>query len=150
MVGVAGEEDDQKVIRRAARIAARTPGSDLLAVHVVSDDGLAVGHSAALEAQRALVTSLGGSFSQLPGADVAEALLSFARAENATQMVLGASRRCRLVTLIAGKSIPTTLACRAEHIDVHLVSRGGTADHGHKLARVLTALSSRRALAARD
>ena len=150
VVAVAGEEDDQKVIRRAARIAARTPGSDLLAVHVVSDDGLAAGHDAALEAQRALVTSLGGSFRLLPGTDVADALLSFARAENATQMVLGASRRSRLLTLIAGKSIPTRLARRAEHIDVHLVSRRGTADRGHWSAQVLAAFHSRKAQAERD
>ena len=150
VVAVAGEDDDQKVIRRAARIAARTPGSDLLAVHVVSDDGLAVGHDEALEAQRALVTSLGGSFRLLSGADVADALLSFARAENATQMVLGASRRSRLITLIAGKSIPTRLARRAEHIDVHLVSRKGTPDRGHWSAQVFAALRSRRAQAVRD
>ncbi len=150
VVAVAGEQDDQKVIRRAARIAARTPGSDLLAVHVVSDDGLAAGHDAALAAQRALVTSLGGSFRLLPGADVADALLSFARAENATQMVLGASRRSRLLTLIAGKSIPTRLARRAEHIDVHLVSRRGTADRGHWSAQVLTAFHYRKAQAERD
>ena len=150
VVAVAGEEDDQKVIRRAARIAARTPGSDLLAVHVVSDDGLAAGHDAALEAQRALVTSLGGSFRLLPGTDVADALLSFARAENATQMVLGASRRSRLLTLIAGKSIPTRLARRAEHIDVHLVSRRGTADRGHWSAQLLAAFHSRKAQAERD
>ena len=135
VVGVAGEADDQKVVRRAARIAARTPGSDLIAVHVVSDDGLAAGDSAALTAQRELVTALGGSFRELPGEDVAEALLSFARAENATQMVLGASRRSRLGTLLAGKSIPTRLARRAGPIDVHLVSRGGTAGRGHRLAR---------------
>ena len=62
----------EAVIRRAARIAARTPGSDLLAVHVASDDGLAAGPDGALETQRALVTSLGGSFRLIPGDDVAE------------------------------------------------------------------------------
>ena len=150
VVAVAGTDDDQNVIRRAARIAARTPGSDLLAVHVVSDDGLAVRHDAALATEQALVTSLGGSFCLLPGADVADALLNFARAENATQMVLGASRRSRFVTLIAGKSIPTRLARRAEHIDVHLVSRKGMADRGHWSAHLLTAFGSRRAQAVRD
>ncbi len=150
VVGVAGEKDDEKIIRRAARIAARTPGSDLLAVHVVSDDGLAAGDAAALEIQRTLIISLGGSFHQLPGADVAATLLSFARAENATQMVLGASRRSRFFTFIAGKSIPTKLARRAEHIDVHLVSRGGTADRGAALAWALTSLRFRKAQAARE
>ena len=150
VVGIAGEKDDEKIVRRAARIAARTPGSDLLAVHVVSDDGLAAGDAAALETQRALVASLGGSFHQLPGADVAGTLLSFARAENATQMVLGASRRSRFFTLIAGKSIPTKLARRAEHIDVHLVSRSGTADRGAALAWALTAFRLRKVQAARE
>jgi two-component system sensor histidine kinase KdpD len=40
IVGIAGEGDDETVIRRAARIAAATPGSDLLAAHVIRDDGL--------------------------------------------------------------------------------------------------------------
>ncbi len=149
VVGIAGENDDEAVIRRAARIAARTPGSDLLAVHVNRDDGLAGGNAAALDAQRALVASLGGSFQQVPGDDVAEALLRFARAENATQMVLGASRRSRLATLLAGKSTPTRLARRAEHIDVHLVSRNGSSRRKPTLAWLLAALRSRRVRASR-
>jgi two-component system sensor histidine kinase KdpD len=127
VVGIAGEAGDEAVVRRAARIAARTPGSELLAVHVTRDDGLS-DHSKSLDAQRALVASLGGSFHQIPGDDVAEALLGFARAQNATQMVLGASRRGRIATLLTGKSTPTRLARRAAHIDVHLVSRKGPAE----------------------
>jgi two-component system, OmpR family, sensor histidine kinase KdpD len=148
IVGVAGEKDDEAVIRRAARIAARTPGSDLLAVHVIRDDGLAAGDTAMLDAQRTLVTSLGGSFWQVPGEDVADTLLAFARTQNATQMVLGASRRSRFLTLVAGKSTPTRLARRAEHIDVHLVSREGTDHGGRRRAWPLAALHSRRARAA--
>jgi two-component system, OmpR family, sensor histidine kinase KdpD len=94
-------------------------------VHVTRDDGLGADDRRALEAQRALLASLGGSLQQIPGDDVAEALLQFARAQNATQMVLGASSRSRLTTLVAGKSTPTRLARRAAHIDVHLVSRSG-------------------------
>ena len=149
VVGIAGEKDDEAVIRRAARIAARTPGSDLLAVHVNCDDGLAAGNAATLDAQRALVALLGGSFQQLPGDDVAETLLRFARAENATQMVLGASRRSLLLTLVAGKSTPTRLARRAEHIDVHLVSRNGSSRRKPALAWLLAALGSRRGRASR-
>ncbi len=149
VVGIAGQRDDEVVIRRAARIAARIPGCDLVAVHVSIDDGLASAASSALETQHALVASLGGSFRQVPGADAADTLLRFARAENATQMVLGASRRGRLFTLLAGKSVPTRVGRRAEHIDVHLVSRGGTHDRGPMLARVLAAFGSRRLQAAR-
>jgi two-component system, OmpR family, sensor histidine kinase KdpD len=136
VVGIAGDGDDQAVIRRAARIAARTPGCELIAVHVRPDDGLTAGDPADLDAQRVLVTSLGGSFRQIPGDDVADALLRFAGAENATQMVLGASRRSRFLTLIAGKSTPTRLTRRAEHLDVHLVSREGAGDGRQHHARV--------------
>ncbi len=148
VVAIAGEKEDELVIRRAARIAARTPGSDLLAVHVYSDDGL-TGQARPLDRQRALVASLGGSFQRLPGDDVAGALLRFAYAENATQIVLGTSRRGRLLTLLAGKSIPTRLARQAEHIDVHLVSRNGASRREPALAWLLTALRSRRGRAAR-
>ena len=125
VVAIAGENGDEAVIRRAARIAARTPGSELLAVHVTQEDGAAISRNGTLQTQRALVASLGGSFRQVPGDDTAEALLEFARAQNATQIVLGASRRGRLATLFLGKSTPTRLARRAEQIDVHLVSRKG-------------------------
>ena len=95
VVAIAGEKGDEAVIRRAARIAARTPGSDLIAVHVNCEDGLLAAPAGALETQRALVVSVGGSFCEVPGDDIPETLLGFARAENATQMVLGASRRGR-------------------------------------------------------
>jgi two-component system, OmpR family, sensor histidine kinase KdpD len=145
VVGIAAEPGDDTVIRRAARIAARTPGSDLLAVHVTRDDGLAADDCQALAAQRELVASLGGSFQQVPGDDVAEALLQFARAQNATQMVLGASSRSRLATLLAGKSTPTRLARRAVHMDVHLVSRNGQARHRPAAGGLLAGFGRHRA-----
>ncbi len=149
VVGIAGEKGDEAVIRRAARIAARTPGSELLAVHVDRDDGLADGSTGPLETQRALVASVGGSFHQIPGDDVPETILRFARAENATQIVLGASLRGRVLTLFTGKSIPTRLARKAGHIDVHLVSRERASSSGWSPARVLAAFGSRRRQASR-
>jgi two-component system sensor histidine kinase KdpD len=149
VVGIAGEQGDEAVIRRAARIAARTPGSDLLAVHVDRDDGLAAGPDGALDTQRALVASVGGSFQQVPGEDVPETLLRFARAENATQIVLGASLRGRVLTLLSGKSIPTRVARRAGHMDVHLVSRDRTTAVGWSLRSALVGVRSRPARARR-
>ena len=149
VVGIAGEKGDEAVIRRAARIAARTPDSDLLAVHVDQDDGLATRPDQALDTQRTLVASVGGSFQQIPGEDIPETLLRFARAENATQIVLGASLRGRLLTLLSGKSIPTRIARRAGYIDVHLVSRDRTATGGWSLLRLLGGVRSRRAQARR-
>jgi two-component system, OmpR family, sensor histidine kinase KdpD len=149
VVGIAGEKGDEAVIRRAARIAARTPGSDLLAVHVDPDDGLAAAPKCALDTQRALVAAVGGSFQEIPGEDVPETLLRFARAENATQIVLGASLRGRFTTLLTGKSIPTRVARRAGHIDVHLVPRDAAATGGWSLRRLLAGFRSRRVQARR-
>jgi two-component system, OmpR family, sensor histidine kinase KdpD len=149
VVAIAGEKDDEAVIRRAARIAARSPGSDLVAVHVTSDDGLRSGPEGSLDQQRSLVVSVGGSVREIPGDDIPGALLRFARAENATQMVLGASRRGRLLTLLVGKSIPTRVARQAGHIDVHLVSRDDQDRLRPALAGALAPLRSRRVRAAR-
>jgi two-component system, OmpR family, sensor histidine kinase KdpD len=149
VVAIAGEKGDEAVIRRAARIAARTPGSDLIAVHVTSEDGLLAEPAGALATQHALVVSVGGSFCELPGDDIPEALLGFARAENATQMVLGASRRGRFLTLLTGKSIPTRVARRAEHLDVHLVSQDEKERLRPALARGPGAFGSRRLAVAR-
>ncbi len=151
LVGIAGEKGDEAVIRRAARIAARTPGSDLLAVHVDRDDGLASRPAVAFDTQRALVAAVGGSFQEIPGEDVPETLLRFARAENATQIVLGASLRGRFITLLTGKSIPTRVARRAGHIDVHLVSRDAAATGGRQwaLKQLLAGFRSRRVQARR-
>ena len=102
-----------------------------------------------LDTQRALVASVGGSFQLIPGEDVPETLLRFAQAENATQIVLGASLRGRVLTLLSGKSIPTRVARRAGHIDVHLVSRDRTATGRWSLAGVLAGMRSRRAQARR-
>ena len=106
VVALTGGPEGETLIRRAARIAARTVGGDLLAVHVVRSDGLTGASPAALATQRRLAEeSLGGSYHQVIGDDITEALLAFARAENATQLVLGASRRSWLATMLTGPGI---------------------------------------------
>ena len=102
VVALTGGPEGEQLIRRAARIAARSTGGDLLAVHVTRSDGLTGADPAALAAQRRLTESLGGTYHQVVGDNIPEALLSFARAENATQLVLGASRRSWLTTLLTG------------------------------------------------
>ena len=82
VVALTGGPEGATLIRRAARIASRTVGGDLLAVHVVRSDGLTGASPAALATQRRLAESLGGSYHQVIGDDISEALLAFARAEN--------------------------------------------------------------------
>jgi two-component system sensor histidine kinase KdpD len=120
VVAVTGGPEGETLIRRAARIAGRSKGADLLALHVARSDGLAGADPALLAKHRVLVESLGGTYHQVAGADVPRALLDFARGVNATQLVLGASRRGRLAQLLSpGVGVTTTALSGA--IDVHLV-----------------------------
>ena len=139
VVALSGGPEGETLIRRAARIAARTRGADLYAVHVTRNDGLAGADPAALARQRVLVESLGGSYHQVVGADIPAALLDFARGVNATQIVLGASSRGRFAQLLsAGVGVTTT--SRSGSIDVHLVTHE-RAGPGRRRARVPAALS---------
>ncbi|MFD3555985.1 ATP-binding protein [Streptomyces goshikiensis] len=123
VVAITGGPEGETLIRRAARIAARSAGGDLLAVHIARSDGLAAGASAsALVRQRALVESLGGSYHSLVGDDVATALTEFARAENATQLVLGTSRRRRVERFLTGRGTGETIVGLSGDIDVHMVT----------------------------
>ncbi|MFF7216862.1 ATP-binding protein [Streptomyces sp. NPDC008238] len=121
-VAVTGGPEGETLIRRAARIAARSAGGDLLAVHIVRSDGLADSSPAALARQRALVESLGGTFHSVVGDHVPDALLDFARAESATQLVMGTSRRGRLTRFLTGRGVGETIVERSGDIDVHMVT----------------------------
>jgi len=122
VVALTGGPEGDTLIRRAARIAARSAGGELLAVHVARSDGLTGANPAALAAQRRLTESLGGSYHQVVGDNVAEALLTFARAENATQLVLGASRRSWLSATLTGPGIGSRTIRDSGDIDVHIVT----------------------------
>jgi two-component system sensor histidine kinase KdpD len=120
VVAVTGAPTAGPLIRRAARIAQRTR-SDLVGVHVRTDDGLA-GPSDEVDEQRRLIEELGGTYHETAGNDVAAALVDFARAENATQLVLGASQRSRLAELVRGSVINRVVRLSGP-IDVLVISR---------------------------
>ncbi|HEU5419834.1 MAG TPA: DUF4118 domain-containing protein [Streptosporangiaceae bacterium] len=122
VVALTGGPEGETLIRRAARIAARSSGGDLLAVHVTRSDGLTGASPGALAAQRRLAESLGGTYHQVVGENVPDALLSFARAENATQLVLGASRRSWLSSLLTGPGVSMRTIRDSGDIDVHIVT----------------------------
>ncbi|MFJ9461578.1 ATP-binding protein [Kitasatospora sp. NPDC101447] len=133
VVGLTGGPEGATLIRRAARIAARVSGGELLAVHISRSDGLVgPGSPQTLIEQRALVESLGGSFHAVLGDDPAGGLLDFARGVNATQIVLGTSRRPGWQYLY-GPGVGTTVTREAGDIDVHMV----THEHaGHGRGRI--------------
>jgi len=122
VVALSGGDEGGTLIRRAARIAARSGGADLKAVYVASGDGLtSAGPARNLARQQGLVEDLGGSYHQVIGDSIPEALLSFAQGVNATQLVLGASRRGRFAQAIS-RGVGVTTTSRSGKIDVHLVS----------------------------
>jgi two-component system sensor histidine kinase KdpD len=122
VVALTGGPEGDTLIRRAARIAARSSGGDLLALHITSSDGLTGANPANLTKQRQLVESLGGTYHQVVGDDISEALLTFAKAENASQLVLGASRRSWLLALLTGPGIGSRTIRGSGAIDVHIVT----------------------------
>ncbi|MFF4694571.1 sensor histidine kinase [Streptomyces chattanoogensis] len=97
-------------------------GGDLLAVHITRSDGLSGASPAALAEQRQLTESLGGSYHSVVGDDVPAALLDFARAQNATQLVIGASRRGRLRRVLMPRGVGETVVELSGDIDVHTVT----------------------------
>jgi two-component system sensor histidine kinase KdpD len=145
VVALTGGPEGETLIRRAARIAARSSGGDLLAVHVTRSDGLTGADPAALAAQRRLTESLGGSYHQVVGDNIPETLLTFARAENATQLVLGASRRSWLSALLTGPGIGARTIRGSGDIDVHIVTHSRMG-RGRGLPRIRGGLTLRRQL----
>jgi two-component system sensor histidine kinase KdpD len=146
VVALTGGPEGDTLIRRAARIAARSSGGDLLAVHVTRSDGLTGADPAALATQRRLAESLGGTYHQIVGENVPQALLAFARAENATQLVLGVSRRTWLTALLTGPGVSVRTVRGSGDIDVHIVTHAHMG-RGRGLPRVHGGLTAGRKLA---
>ena len=147
VVALTGGQEGETLIRRGARIAARSTGGDLLAVHVTRSDGLTGADPAALAEQRRLTESLGGTYHQVVGDDIPEALLSFARAENATQLVLGASRRSWLSSVLTGPGFGSRTIRGSGDIDVHIVTHAHMGRGRGLLPRSRGGLTLRRQLA---
>jgi two-component system, OmpR family, sensor histidine kinase KdpD len=120
VVAITGAPGGKALIRRAARMAMRAHG-ELLGVHVRSIGGVARPPPDLLAANRALLVELGGTYHEIVGDDIGKALIDFARAENATQLVLGASRRSRLVEFTRGSVINRVIRASGP-IDVHVIS----------------------------
>jgi two-component system sensor histidine kinase KdpD len=135
LVAITGAPGGDHLIRRAARMARRTQG-DMLGIHIVNDGGLVSANSELLERHKALLSELGGSFHEVAGSDVASALVGFAVAHHATQLVLGTSRRSRWAEWTRGSVINEVIR-ESRDIDVHVIStddsRNSSAPRPHRL-----------------
>jgi two-component system, OmpR family, sensor histidine kinase KdpD len=134
LVALTGSPDGERLIRRAARIAQRTKG-ELVAVHVIPQDGLAAPAAELLQRQRELVALLGGSYHEVVGEDIGDALLDAARSLNVTQIVMGASRRSKWQRLTRGSVIGKVIRGSGTRIDVHVVSHPDAAEEAFTLPR---------------
>ncbi|GAA5609988.1 sensor histidine kinase KdpD [Streptomyces platensis] len=122
VVGLTGGPEGRTLIRRAARMAAKGSGSEVLAVYIARSDGLTSASPKELAVQRTLVEDLGGTFHHVIGDDIPSALLEFARGVNATQIVLGSSRR-KAWQYIFGPGVGATVARDSgPDLDVHIVT----------------------------
>jgi two-component system sensor histidine kinase KdpD len=124
VVAITGGQESETLIRRARRIAMRA-GGDLLVVHVLRGDGLAGADPHSLQKYRKLTEDVGATFHTVVGDDVPTALLEFSRGVNATQLVLGTSRRSRLARAFSA-GIGSTVVQESGAIDVHMVTHAAT------------------------
>ncbi|MGW1892966.1 DUF4118 domain-containing protein [Streptomyces sp. NPDC002004] len=122
VVGLTGGPEGRTLIRRAARLAEKGAGGEVLAVYIARSDGLTSASPKELAVQRTLVEDLGGTFHHVIGDDIPTALLDFARGANATQIVLGSSRR-KAWQYVFGPGVGATVARESgPDIDVHIVT----------------------------
>jgi two-component system sensor histidine kinase KdpD len=120
VVAVTGGPETETLVRRASRVAARA-GAELMVLHILRGDGLEGASPQAVTEMRRLAKDLGATFHTVIGDDVPAALLDFARGVNATQLVLGTSRRSRLARLF-DEGIGAATVQRSGSIDVHMVT----------------------------
>lgn len=145
VVAVTGGPESETLIRRATRIAARSGGGELLVLHILRGDGLAGAPPAALTRVRRLAEDVGATFHTVVGDDVRSTLLDFARGVNATQLVLGTSRRARIARLF-DEGIGAAVVQDSGPIDVHMVTHA-EAGRGLRLPAFHNALPRTRKLA---
>src|ERR1700741_4345034 len=120
VVAVTGGPESETLVRRASRIASKS-SAELMVVHVIRGDGLAGVSERRMGKIRELANSLDASVHTVVGDDIATALLDFARENNATQLVIGTSRRPRWARIFE-EGIGQRIVQRSGRIDVHIVT----------------------------
>lgn len=146
VVAVTGGLESMTLMRRAARIATRRAGGEWRALYVSRHDGLSGIPPDRLAALRAKSEELGGTFHTVVDDDPAKAILRFARAENADQIIVGASRRGRISTL-ARPGIGERVIAASGDVDVHIVPHDYVAKRRLALRRPGQTLATSRRVA---
>ncbi len=118
MVGITGAPGTDRVLHRAARMAARAR-TPLMVVHVFQDE-----NQPELATLKKTCDDLGATLFEVYGDDVARALSDFAIEHRVTQIVLGASQRSRVTELLKGSLLNKLLRMAGgASIDVHIIAQ---------------------------
>lgn len=141
VVAVTGGPESETLLRRASRIASKS-SAELMVLHIVRGDGLMGVSAPQMGAARTLAAGLGASVHSVVGDDVPSTLLDFARSVNATQLVIGTSRRSRFARIL-DEGIGAAVVQNSGKIDVHMV----THDERARRWRLQVDSGSRRVLA---
>ena len=121
LVCVDEREAASEVVRHAKRLAGHSRATWIAAhVQTARDRGFSPAERARLNEALRLATLLGAETATLPGDQVAETILSYAREQNVTQIVAGKTKRPWLFTALSG-SVVSDLINRAETIAVHVL-----------------------------
>jgi len=120
VVAVTGGPESETLVRRASRIASKS-SAELMIVHVVRGDGLSGVSAPQMGKVREVATSLGATVHTVVGEDLPVALLDFAREINATQLVIGTSRRSRWARIL-DEGVGAEIVQNSGKIDVHMVT----------------------------
>jgi two-component system sensor histidine kinase KdpD len=124
MAAVTTAPGTDELLRRAARIALRVR-AELDVVHVAVSDATLPANARPVDRLRQLATDLGAHWYEIPDDDPAEAIVSFAREHQITQIVIGSSRRSWWQHLTGhGSNVRRVLKeAGAVGIDVHVIAR---------------------------
>ena len=142
VVALLAAEGADVIVRRAARTALRSR-AELLGVFVRPTAGFDDDETRHLEDLRGVLEKLGGSYHEVVGDNIADAVVAFAKAENATQIVLGASRPSRLSEWL-GRSTVRRVIRDSGTIEVHVISYEASRPARRRRPSRRTALSLRR------
>ncbi|OZF00622.1 sensor histidine kinase KdpD [Rhodococcus sp. 14-2470-1a] len=134
VVSVTGGPESETLVRRARRIASKS-SADLMVLHVIRGDGLSGVSAPQMGKVRALAERLGASMHSVVGDDVPVTLLEFARGVNATQLVIGTSRRSRWARIL-DEGIGAAVIQKSGKIDVHMVTHDEVS-RGWRLSRLI-------------
>lgn len=121
LVGLSFSPEAPRVLRRAARMAARSK-ADLVSMLVLPDDDIPARDRAMRDDLKRLSHDLGAEFLERKGSKVADVLVEVALERQITQIVIGASRRSRWTELTRGSIINEVLRrVGPMGIDVHVI-----------------------------